>query len=150
MTPSSFPLVLPLVKYNAKTIYSPLLTIDKRQEKLRLEAAAGPGPSGGSSGGGGGTDSPGPTRHPTEEMDVDTVGAPPPTPSPAAAVGADKEGKEGKEGKDTSQHPPGKKYRLTESMKAIVWQLVLLSNECCRLENEKKSVFILFGRLGFG
>ena len=39
-------------------------------------------------------------------------------------------------GKDP--HPPGKKYRLTESMKAIVWELVMLSNECCRLENEKK------------
>ena len=75
-------------------------------------------------------------------MDVDVVGAPPhppPTPSAAAADGCkDKEGKEGREGKDASQHPPGKKYRLTESMKAIVWQLVLLSNECCRLENEKK------------
>jgi hypothetical protein len=27
---------------------------------------------------------------------------------------------------------------LTEAMKVIVWQLVMLSNECCRLENEKK------------
>lgn len=35
-------------------------------------------------------------------------------------------------------HPPAQKYRLTEAMKAIVWQLVMLSNECCRLENEKK------------
>jgi hypothetical protein len=36
--------------------------------------------------------------------------------------------------------PPQKKYRMTEMMKLIVWQLVVLSNECCRLENEKKSV----------
>ena len=35
-------------------------------------------------------------------------------------------------------HPPSKKYRMTERMKSIVWQLVSLSNECCRLENEKK------------
>lgn len=35
-------------------------------------------------------------------------------------------------------HPPSKKYRLTDAMKSIVWQLVSLSNECCRLENEKK------------
>jgi hypothetical protein len=35
-------------------------------------------------------------------------------------------------------HPPAQKYRLTEAMKVIVWQLVMLSNECCRLENEKK------------
>ena len=81
-------------------------------------------------------------------MDVDAVGGHPPPATPSAAVAdgsKDKEGKEGKEGKDTSQQPPGKKYRLTESMKAIVWQLVLLSNECCRLENEKKSVFLLRG-----
>ena len=45
--------------------------------------------------------------------------------APAAAAGKD-------------PHPPAKKYRLTERMKAIVWQLVGLSNECCRLENEKK------------
>ena len=35
-------------------------------------------------------------------------------------------------------HPPSRKYRMTETMKAIVWQLVSLSNECCQLENEKK------------
>lgn len=35
-------------------------------------------------------------------------------------------------------HPPPKKYRLTDKIKAIIWQLVCLSNECCRIENEKK------------
>lgn len=35
-------------------------------------------------------------------------------------------------------HPPAKKYRLTESMRSIIWQLVCLSNECCRIENERK------------
>lgn len=35
-------------------------------------------------------------------------------------------------------HPPQKKFRMTESIRTIVWQLVNLSNECCRLENEKK------------
>jgi hypothetical protein len=35
-------------------------------------------------------------------------------------------------------HPPAQKYRLADQMKSIVWQLVMLSNECCRLENEKK------------
>ena len=39
-------------------------------------------------------------------------------------------------------HPPGKKYRLTDTMKAIIWQLVCLSNEVVRLENEKKWVFL--------
>jgi len=37
-------------------------------------------------------------------------------------------------------HPPSKKYRLTDTMKSIVWQLVSLSNECCRLENEKNTL----------
>jgi hypothetical protein len=34
--------------------------------------------------------------------------------------------------------PPAKRYRLTDAMKAIIWELVVLSNECCRLENERK------------
>ncbi|KAH9831507.1 uncharacterized protein C8Q71DRAFT_880458 [Rhodofomes roseus] len=34
-------------------------------------------------------------------------------------------------------HPPGKKYRLADTMKAIIWQLVCLSNEVVRLENGK-------------
>jgi hypothetical protein len=78
-------------------------------------------------------------------MDVDPV---------SATLGdkdRDKEGKDKDKGdkdkdkdkdkdekKDQGQHPPAKKFRMTESMKGIVWQLVLLSNECCRLENEKK------------
>ena len=65
------------------------------------------------------------------------------------AVGKEKEkeagGKDGKEGKDghtpAQAHPPAKRYRLTEAMKSMIWELVVLSNECCRLENEKKSVF---------
>jgi hypothetical protein len=49
--------------------------------------------------------------------------------------------KEGGPGKGGAHHgPPLKKYRMTEAMKAAVWQLVLLSNEICRLENEKKCV----------
>ena len=42
----------------------------------------------------------------------------------------------GRGGKDA--HPPAKRYRLTDQMKGIIWQLVCLSNECCRIENEKK------------
>ena len=42
----------------------------------------------------------------------------------------------GKGGRDS--HPPAKRYRLTDQMKQIIWQLVCLSNECCRIENEKK------------
>lgn len=34
-------------------------------------------------------------------------------------------------------NPPVKKYRMTDTIKGIVWQLVQLSNECVRLENER-------------
>ncbi|RPD77316.1 hypothetical protein L226DRAFT_602847 [Lentinus tigrinus ALCF2SS1-7] len=44
----------------------------------------------------------------------------------------------GKGGKDA--HPPAKRYRLTDQIKAIIWQLVCLSNECCRIENEKNAL----------
>jgi hypothetical protein len=103
--------------------------LDKRQEKLRTEAAEAST----------GTGSAGPTRHPTEEMDVDSNSN---QPLGVGGTGGDAEGgKDGKEGKDHGQHPPAKRYRLTDTMKSMVWELVLLSNECCRLENEKKSVF---------
>ncbi|KAI0354172.1 hypothetical protein OH77DRAFT_1426194 [Trametes cingulata] len=44
----------------------------------------------------------------------------------------------GKGGRDS--HPPAKRYRLTDQMKQIIWQLVCLSNECCRIENEKNAL----------
>lgn len=45
-------------------------------------------------------------------------------------------------GKETTRdaHPPAKKYRLTEQMRSIIWHLVMLSNECCRLDNEKNEL----------
>ncbi|KAI0772379.1 hypothetical protein BD413DRAFT_612544 [Trametes elegans] len=46
-------------------------------------------------------------------------------------------GGRGGAGKDA--HPPAKRYRLTDQMKQIIWQLVCLSNECCRIENEKRN-----------
>ncbi|EPQ56020.1 hypothetical protein GLOTRDRAFT_76241 [Gloeophyllum trabeum ATCC 11539] len=45
----------------------------------------------------------------------------------------------GKEG-GREPHPPSKKYRLTDPMRVIIWNLVLLSNESCRIENEKNSL----------
>ena len=48
---------------------------------------------------------------------------------------------EGKDGKDTKDvHLPARKYKMTEAMKGLIWNLVCLSNECCRIENEKKWV----------
>ena len=60
-----------------------------------------------------------------------------------AGSGEGEGGKDGKAGgKDHGQHPLAKRYRRTDAMKSIVWELILLSNECCRLvENEKKLVF---------
>ena len=102
--------------------------LDKRQEKPRTEAAE--------ASTGTGTGSAGPTRHPTEEMDVDSNGNQPF--GIGGATGDAEGGKDGKDGKDHGQHPPAKRYRLTDTMKSIVWELVLLSNKCCRLENEKR------------
>ncbi len=93
--------------------------LDRRQEKSRTDSA---GP---------------PTRHPstTEEMEVEGASAsagPGQHISTATAAGEGSEGKDGG-GKDSTKdpQPPQKRYRLTEQMKNIVWQLVLLSNECC-------------------
>ncbi|KAA1475971.1 hypothetical protein DENSPDRAFT_842833 [Dentipellis sp. KUC8613] len=47
-------------------------------------------------------------------------------------------GKDGKDGKEA--HAPTRKYRMTEAMKGVIWNLVCLSNECCRIENEKNSL----------
>jgi len=47
-----------------------------------------------------------------------------------------------KDGQGTGKeaHPPSKKYRMTDEMKGLLWQLVTLSNECCRLENERNTL----------
>jgi Ubinuclein conserved middle domain len=106
--------------------------LDKRQEKLRTEAAEASACTGYA----------GPTRHFTEEMEVDSnsnqsLGV--------GGAGGDAEGgKEGKEGKDHGQHLPAKRCRLTDTMKSMVGELVLLSNECCRLKNEKVSIRQLY------
>jgi len=57
-----------------------------------------------------------------DAMDVD--GAPPSTQNPALGMG----------------HAPSKRYRLTERMRNIIWELVVLSNESCRIENEKNQL----------
>ena len=123
--PLPFP---PSCYFNYCFVAVPLLFsyLDNRQEKLRTEAAETST----------GTGSAGPTRHPTEEMDVDNSGNQPL--GVGGATGDAEVGKDEKEGKDHGQHPPAKRYRLTDTMKSIVWELVFLSNECCRLENEKK------------
>ncbi|KAJ7442545.1 hypothetical protein B0H11DRAFT_2094117 [Mycena galericulata] len=84
----------------------------------------------------------GPTRHGTEDPEV-RVGS-----AGLSSAGDDKDkdkanGKDDKEGpgKGGAHHgPPLKKYRMTDAMKSAVWELVLLSNEICRLENEKNQL----------
>ncbi|PPQ79331.1 hypothetical protein CVT25_002561 [Psilocybe cyanescens] len=124
---------------------------DRRQEKMRGEAAEASGTGG--EGSGRGTASAAPTRHGTEEMDVDGEGAGaggggggggglPPFPALAQdgeGAGKDKDKDKDKD-KEHANNPPAKRYRMTDQMKSIVWELVLLSNECCRLENEKNSL----------
>ena len=105
--------------------------LDKRQEKIRQETAEGSGA---------GTNSAGPTRHPTEEMEIDG--------EESKDQLKDKESKDkDKDGNPPApsqvQAPPAKRYRLTEAMKAIIWEMVVLSNECCRLENERKCGFFI-------
>ncbi|KAL5525320.1 hypothetical protein ACEPAF_9190 [Sanghuangporus sanghuang] len=40
----------------------------------------------------------------------------------------------------SSQHMPVQRYRLTERMRNIIWELVVLSNESVRIENEKNAL----------
>ena len=103
-----------------------LLQWTARQEKLKLEAGGGTGEGASADG------SNAPTRHPTEERDKDAMDVEMPLASQPAA-----EGKGEKKEKD--HPPPSRRYRLTEQMRGIIWDLVLLSNEACRLENEKNS-----------
>ncbi|KAL0581644.1 hypothetical protein V5O48_000345 [Marasmius crinis-equi] len=106
---------------------------DKRQKKAKAEARA---HAAHTANNGDESASNAPTRHPSaEDMDVDMDGGA----GGPDANGAGDGGKEGGAGGKDSQ-PPGKKFRLTETMKAMVWELVLLSNECCRLENEKNNL----------
>ena len=41
-------------------------------------------------------------------------------------------------GASKDSHPPAKRYKLTDRMKEKIWDLVCLTNEMCRIENEKK------------
>ncbi|KAJ3809483.1 hypothetical protein F5876DRAFT_43758 [Lentinula aff. lateritia] len=84
-----------------------------------------------------------PTRHPTEDpenhgdgFDEDNNPLHPQLISGTGDPGSAAQ----KPQSEKDVQPPAKKYRLTENMKAIVWELVLLSNECCRLENEKNTL----------
>ena len=101
---------------------------ETRQDKAKeaeAEAKAGTGTGDDSASGPSGSAPPPAARQSTEDAGSGTE-----LDHPPAAAAATKEKAE--------PHPPSKKFRMTEGMKGIVWSLVSLSNECCRLENEKK------------
>lgn len=103
------------------------LSIDQRQKRLKVDAGHDSGSAGG------------PTRHPSEDLEAAHIDGLDEENHPSLmGGGAPHSEKAGKLPGDKEAQPPAKKFRLTENMKAIVWELVLLSNECCRLENEKK------------
>ncbi|KAF5391132.1 hypothetical protein D9757_003023 [Collybiopsis confluens] len=101
---------------------------DQRQKRLKADARGEDSASNG-----------GQTRHPTEDPEAHADGLDEEN-HPVSTSHVEKAEKTGKGDKDKDAQPPAKKYRLTENMKAIVWELVLLSNECCRLENEKNTL----------
>ncbi|KAF9491641.1 hypothetical protein BDN71DRAFT_1452481 [Pleurotus eryngii] len=99
----------------------------QRQEQLRVETELGRGSSAGV--GSGEQPSRPPTEDPeppTHDMDVDG----PPPPSQVDTSGA---------GTSAKENAPTKRYKLSDAMKLIIWQLVSISNELCRLENEKNA-----------
>ncbi|KAJ3849157.1 hypothetical protein EV368DRAFT_47895 [Lentinula lateritia] len=104
---------------------------DHRQKRLKADHREDSGSTGA------------PTRHPTEDpenhgdgFDEDNNPLHPQLISGTGDPGSAAQ----KPQSEKDVQPPAKKYRLTENMKAIVWELVLLSNECCRLENEKNTL----------
>ncbi|KAJ3915836.1 hypothetical protein F5877DRAFT_47821 [Lentinula edodes] len=104
---------------------------DHRQKRLKADHREDSGSTGA------------PTRHPTEDpenhgdgFDEDNNPLHPQLMSGTGDPGSAAQ----KPQTEKDVQPPAKKYRLTENMKAIVWELVLLSNECCRLENEKNTL----------
>ncbi|KZT00606.1 uncharacterized protein LAESUDRAFT_732100 [Laetiporus sulphureus 93-53] len=113
---------------------------EKRQERAKLAAET-------ETGGAEGSPSAAPSvegtpvasdSQPTPRMSVSALAQRGSVDEAGDETGLEHEDGPGGRGKDS--HAPGKKYRLTDTMKAIIWQLVCLSNECCRIENEKNAL----------
>ncbi|EIN05111.1 hypothetical protein PUNSTDRAFT_55035 [Punctularia strigosozonata HHB-11173 SS5] len=69
-----------------------------------------------------------------DSVPASAEGTPVPTPSQGPGQNPDESMK------DEKSHPPPQKYKLTEAMKNTIWALVCISNECCRIENEKNQL----------
>jgi hypothetical protein len=59
----------------------------------------------------------------------------PDAPPPGTQMAVDGEAANGKD-----QKYPEKRYKLNDDMKKLIWELVCISNECARLENEKNEL----------
>lgn len=111
--------------------------IEKRQERAKVDAESeGLHPPAASVEG---TPIPPDASHRTSAEPTSTSGGLVPPSNQDAGNETEDQGQQtaaNKNAKDS--HPPAKKYRLTDAMKSHIWQLVCLSNEVVRLENEKK------------
>ncbi|KAH9942100.1 hypothetical protein B0H21DRAFT_824167 [Amylocystis lapponica] len=111
---------------------------ERRKDRAKAEAEAGPGPAHSVEGTPAASDS-----QPTPKIPSSTLSHRQSLDDGGNETGQEHDdagGAPGGKGKDKEPHPPAKRYRLTDTMKGLIWQLVCLSNECCRIENEKNSL----------
>ncbi|KAF8522754.1 hypothetical protein BU17DRAFT_44466 [Hysterangium stoloniferum] len=81
------------------------------------------------------------SAEPSANGDENDVRMPPPSRSHhPSGDGTPKDPKAAKKLEDLHEKEPPKKYRLTDPMKDIFWELYCLSNECSRLTNEKNQL----------
>ncbi|EMD34978.1 hypothetical protein CERSUDRAFT_116505 [Gelatoporia subvermispora B] len=108
---------------------------ERRQERAKAEADAG---TAGHSveGTPAATDS----QHPTPKLPTSTLASRISLDEGGNDTGLEHDEAKGKSQEGRETHPPAQRYRLTDTMKQIIWQLVCLSNECCRIENEKNAL----------
>lgn len=111
-----------------------ILLVEKKQEKLKAPEAE--ADTGEVSGDATAPESISAAPLPSQAVDDGTISGAEQDPTSranASAIGSAKE-----------THAPAKKFKMTEPIKNIIWQLVCLSNECCRIENERKWVVSQF------
>ncbi|OCH87699.1 hypothetical protein OBBRIDRAFT_759360 [Obba rivulosa] len=108
---------------------------ERRQERAKAEADAG---TAGHSveGTPAATDS----QHPTPKIPVSSLAPRTSLDEAGNDTGLEHDEAKGKGQEGREPHPPAQRYRLTDTMKQLIWQLVCLSNECCRIENEKNAL----------
>ena len=56
----------------------------------------------------------------------------------ASALSASVDDEDAMVGGRGGAHPPAQRYRLTDQMTELIWSLVCMINEHCRIENEKR------------